>query len=114
MSHLIPLAALCGYVASEAWSIIPAIKNDASTPDRFSFKYYFSRPLNIVRMVFNAACTLGLTLGHGELLSIMHKIPVIGPYFEGAAMPIITGMLIGFFAARVISWIVNKAGGLGS
>lgn len=108
MSYLIPGAALCGFIASEAMSIIPAIKQNESTPNTFSFRYYFSRPENVVMFVFNCASTLGMMLAHGEIIGLMHKMPLIGTYFEGAALPTLTGLLTGFFAARVIRWVVSK------
>ena len=110
MSFLIPGAAICGFIANEAAAILPALKNNENTPEKFSFRYYFSSPRNIVMLVFNAAGSTGLFLGHGELLGVMVKIPVIGPYFDGATMPVITGLLIGFFGGRLIRWVGAKFG----
>lgn len=110
MSFLIPGAAICGFVANEAAAILPAIKTNENSPERFSFRYYFSQPRNIVMLVFNAAGATGLFLGHGELVAVMYKVPLIGPYFEGAAMPVITGLLIGYMGGRLIRWIGSKFG----
>jgi hypothetical protein len=108
MSILIPSAAICGFIASEASSILPAIKTNENSPEKFSFRYYFTQPKNLAMLVCNAAGSTGLFLGHGELVSVMHKLPVLGEYFEGTTMPVITGLLIGFMGGRLIRWVGDK------
>lgn len=108
MSYIIPIAAFCGFVAQEAMAISPAIKDDENTPDKFSWRYYFSRPKNQLLLVSNIAGFVALLLSHAELVGIMSKIPFVGPYFDGAAMPVLTGVLIGFGASWVLRLLFRK------
>lgn len=108
MSYLIHAAAFCGFVAQQAMMIIPAIKDDDNTPNKFSFKFYFSRPRNVVMLVLNTAATIGMMLAHSELVMLMVKVPYVGPYFEGTALPILTSLLTGFGSAWVFRWLASK------
>jgi hypothetical protein len=105
MSYLIPGAAFCGFIVQQAMMIAPAVKKDETTPDTFSWKYYFSRPSNQIQIIMNIAATVGAMFAHAELMAMMIKIPVVGPYFEGGTFPAITALLIGFGAAWVFRWL---------
>lgn len=112
MSMIIPGAAFCGFVAQQAMMIAPAVKKDEASPDTFSWRYYFSRPANVIQLVINGSFTLGLMLAHSEVIGLMGKIPVVGPYFDGEVLPTLTGLLIGFcggFLARWIAYLMAKA-----
>lgn len=110
MNHAIEIAAVCGFVVREAISILPAIGDNENTPDKFSFRYYFSRPRNIVLLIMNAAGAVCLLLAHDEVMTLLVQVPVIGPYFGGVAMPILTGSLVGFAGAWVFRWLTQKMG----
>ncbi len=111
MSWVLPAAAMCGFVVREAMAIIPAIPENENTPDKFSFLYYFSRPKNRVLLVANGAGALALMLGHAEVTTLMAKIPVVGPYFDGVTMPVLTGVLIGFGGAWIFRVLFAKMSG---
>lgn len=108
MSYLVPAAAFCGFLVQQAIMIAPAVKKDDETPNKFSLRYYFSRPYNQLQLFMNGAATLGLMFAHSELVTLMVKIPYVGPYLEGEAVPVITALLIGFGAAWVFRWLASK------
>lgn len=108
MSLILPAAALCGFVLREAQSILPAIREDENTPDKFSFGYYFRRPRNIVLLVMNITSTVALMLAHKEVMAIAGKIPGVGPYVDGSAAPILTGVAIGYLGAWAFRWVSSK------
>ena len=108
MSLLVPGAAFCGFLVQQAIMIAPAVKKDEDTPNKFSFRYYFSRPYNLLQLGMNAAATIGMMLAHSEIVGLLVKIPTVGPYLEGATTPILTGLLIGFGAAWVFRWLASK------
>jgi hypothetical protein len=108
MHLVVPAAAFCGFLVQQIMMIIPAIKEDESTPDKFSLRYYFSRTRNRLMLMMNAAATLGAMLAHSELVGLIVRIPTIGPYMDGAVVPVITALLIGFGSAWVFRWIASK------
>ena len=110
MQYAIEIAAVCGFIIREAMSVLPAIEKDESSPSKFSFGYYFSRPRNIVLMVMNAAGAVSLMLAHTEVMTLLVQVPVIGPYFSGVAVPILTGALVGFAGAWIFRWLTTKMG----
>lgn len=108
MSYLVPAAAVCGFVVREAMSIMPAVKNNENTPNKFSWGYYFKQPANQLTVVMNAVGMAGMLMAHGEIVGLIGRVPVIGPYIEGATVPVLTGLLIGFGSAWVFRWLSNK------
>jgi len=108
MTHAIEIAAVFGFIVREGRYIIPAIEHDEATPDKFSFRYYFTRPRNIVLLVTNAAGAACLLLAHNEVMGLLGQLPVIGPYFGGVTLPILTGGLVGFAGAWVFRWLTEK------
>lgn len=108
MFLIVPAAAFCGFVVQQIMMIVPAIKEDDSTPDTFSLRYYFSRTRNRLMFAMNAAATIGMMLAHSELVGLIVRIPGVGPYLDGAVLPVITALLIGFGAAWVFRWLAFK------
>lgn len=88
--------------------IIPAISKDETTPDQFSLKFYLSRAKNQMQLLMNLALTVGVMLGHGEVMQLMVRVPYVGSYFEGLALPVLTALLVGFGAAWAFRWLASK------
>lgn len=101
------LAATCGFIVRECAAVLPAIKDDANTPGKFSFRYYFTQPRNIVLLVMNLFGSLALLLGHGEVMHLLAKIPFVAPYVEGVAVPVLTGAAIGYAGASLFRWMAK-------
>lgn len=108
MSFLVPGAAICGFIVREAMNVMPAVKKNEDTPDKFSWRYYFSQPANQLASAMNAAGTLGLMLAHKEVMPLLGKLPAVGQYLDGTAAPVLTGLLIGFSGAYVFRWLSDK------
>lgn len=117
MNIALPLAALCGFIVHEAVCIMPAIKLQESSPDKFSFGYYFSRPRNIVLLVMNMASTIALLVASSEVTHfvglLLSKIPGIGPDLDPSGYPLLTGIAMGYGGSwlfRVATmWMKKKA-----
>lgn len=104
----IALATFLGFLVQEMMAIVPAIKQNEDTPNKFSFRYYLSSPANLSALVMNGAGTIGLYLAHSELEQMIGKIPVIGVFFEGVTMPVLTGLLVGFCGSYCFRWLSRK------
>lgn len=109
-------SALLGFVTIEAIYISKSIRLDAS-PDKFSLRYYFSRPRNLVMLISNGAGTAWLVLAHKTVMnyanSLLAAIPGVDPVDMSNWTPAFTGGLIGLcgsFVVRVITkWMWGKA-----
>jgi hypothetical protein len=104
-------AALLGVIGREAISIIPAIKDDDTSPSRFSFAYYFSRPKNQVLLVLNLCGSGILFLARHEVAEIAGAIPLLSDYLDGGTPMLLSGA-IGFGGASAMRWlsrIMSKA-----
>ena len=101
------VAALLGFIASEAIAIIPAIKDDDTSPSTFSFRYYFSRPKNQLLLLLNACGSGILFLGRHEVLAISSKIPFVSDYLGGGTPVLMCGM-IGLGGGRLVRYVIKK------
>ncbi len=106
MTTLTMIAALLGMIAREAISIIPAIKEDDNSPNRFSFRYYFSRPKNQLIMLLNVCGSGMLFLAQSEVAGMASVVPYIGDHF-GHGTPVLLSGAIGFTGASVLRWYSN-------
>lgn len=109
------LAALLGFITIEAIYISKGLR-DSDSPDKFSLRYYFSRPRNLVMLISNAAGTAWLVLAHKTVMQYANDIMVaagVSAVDISAWTPAFTGGLIGLcgsFVVRVITkWMWGKA-----
>ena len=108
-------AALLGFITIEAIYISKGLR-DSDSPDKFSLRYYFSRPRNLVMLISNAAGTAWLVLAHKTVMQYANDIMVaagVSAVDISAWTPAFTGGLIGLcgsFVVRVITkWMWGKA-----
>lgn len=109
------LAALLGFITIEAIYISKGLR-DSNSPDKFSLRYYFSRPRNLVMLISNAAGTAWLVLAHKTVMQYANDIMVaagVSAVDISTWTPAFTGGLIGLcgsFVVRVITkWMWGKA-----
>lgn len=109
------LAALLGFITIEAIYISKGLR-DSDSPDKFSLRYYFSRPRNLVMLISNAAGTAWLVLAHKTVMQYANDIMVaagVSAVDISTWTPAFTGGLIGLcgsFVVRVITkWMWGKA-----
>lgn len=109
------LAALLGFITIEAIYISKGLR-DSDSPDKFSLRYYFSRPRNLVMLISNAAGTAWLVLAHKTVMQYANDIMVaagVSAVDMSTWTPAFTGGLIGLcgsFVVRVITkWMWGKA-----
>lgn len=109
------LAALLGFITIEAIYISKGLR-DSDSPDKFSLRYYFSRPRNLVMLISNAAGTAWLVLAHKTVMQYANDIMVaagVSAVDMSTWAPAFTGGLIGLcgsFVVRVITkWMWGKA-----
>lgn len=108
-------AALLGFVTIESIYISKGLR-DSNSPDKFSLRYYFSRPRNMVMLISNAAGTAWLVLAHKTVMQYSNDIMVaagVSAVDISTWTPAFTGGLIGLcgsFVVRVITkWMWGKA-----
>lgn len=108
-------AALLGFITIEAIYISKGLR-DSDSPDKFSLRYYFSRPRNLVMLISNAAGTAWLVLAHKTVMQYANDIMVaagVSAVDISTWTPAFTGGLIGLcgsFVVRVITkWMWGKA-----
>ena len=108
-------AALLGFITIEAIYISKGLR-DSDSPDKFSLRYYFSRPRNMVMLISNAAGTAWLVLAHKTVMQYANDIMVaagVSAVDISTWTPAFTGGLIGLcgsFVVRVITkWMWGKA-----
>lgn len=108
-------AALLGFVTIESIYISKGLR-DSDSPDKFSLRYYFSRPRNMVMLISNAAGTAWLVLAHKTVMQYSNDIMVaagVSAVDISTWTPAFTGGLIGLcgsFVVRVITkWMWGKA-----
>lgn len=108
-------AALLGFVTIESIYISKGLR-DSNSPDKFSLRYYFSRPRNMVMLISNAAGTAWLVLAHKTVMQYANDIMVaagVSAVDISTWTPAFTGGLIGLcgsFVVRVITkWMWGKA-----
>lgn len=100
------LASVVGFLVHEVIVVRMAVKQSEATPDKFSFRYYFSKTSNWLNIILNALCTFGLMLCLEEIMKVevflLSKLP--GWTMQDEGYPAMTAMLIGIIAA----WIVKS------
>lgn len=108
-------AALLGFVTIESIYISRGLR-ESDSPDKFSLRYYFSRPRNLVMLISNAAGTAWLVLAHETVMHYANGVLVtagISAVDMSTWTPAFTGGLIGLcgsFVVRVITkWMWGKA-----
>lgn len=110
IAEILPLlAALLGFLAVEAYYVLPAIKRDDETPAKFSWSFYFSRPANQVQTFMNACGTALLFIARHEVLGFAERIPVASDYL-GYGSPFLLCGVIGMGGGFFVRWAVKKMG----
>ena len=108
-------SALLGFVTIEAIYISKGLRASDS-PDKFSLRYYFQRPRNLVMLISNGAGTAWLVMAHKTVMHYANSIATaagISAVDMSTWTPAFTGGLIGLcgsFVVRVITkWMWGKA-----
>lgn len=98
------IAAVAGYFLHLLVDVRNGIKTNPESPDKFSFQYYFTRPLNIVNLLINGMGSFLLLLGRHEVVDLLEFIPFLQGTISPAT-PVLLGGSIGFGGG----WAVSKA-----
>lgn len=104
---LAAIAALLGFIGREIMAIVPGIRDDQNSPDKFSLSYYLSRPKNQLLIALNACGSGILFLARHEVMALSSLIPLLSDYL-GDGTPILLGGAIGFSGAHVLRFLFKR------